>query len=152
MEAMEVVAAEFFLDLFSSDDERDEEIVFVMLELVLTLCRQERNRARLYVEFLVPRYVDLEFRRMFHRSREAASQLADCFESSCFYPNAVHGRQIMSAEKRCLVALTCLSTQVSMAQTADKFDVAESSVQNGLNRLLDFLLSISEEAIKWSTY
>ncbi|KAH9378028.1 hypothetical protein HPB48_011912 [Haemaphysalis longicornis] len=32
-----------------------------------------------------------------------------------------------------------------MNHIADKFDVAESSVQNSLNRLLDFLFSIPEE-------
>lgn len=95
----------------------------------------------------MPKYVHLEFCRMFRLSREAASQLADHIESSRFHPNAVHGRQTMSTEKTCLIALTYIATLVSMAHKADRFDVPESSVQSGLNRLMDFLFSISEEVI-----
>ncbi|KAH9373063.1 hypothetical protein HPB48_019045 [Haemaphysalis longicornis] len=54
----------------------------------------------------------------------------------------------MSAEKTFLIGLTYLAMQITMNHIADKFDVAESSVQNNLNRLLDFLFSISEEIIR----
>lgn len=49
------------------------------------------------------------------------------------------------------MGLTYLATQMAMNQIADKFGMAESSVQNSLNRLLDFLFSMSDEVIRWQT-
>ncbi|KAK8773589.1 hypothetical protein V5799_011877 [Amblyomma americanum] len=148
MDAIKSLGAEFLLDSFSSGEESDDEMQCSMLELVaLQFHRRKKNRVPLYVENTVPRYVDVEFRRLFRLSQEAAGRLNEKFEASLFYPQATHGRPRMSSEKTVLIALTYLTTQTSMVQIADKFDVAESSVQNSLNRVL--LFSMSEQVITW---
>ncbi|KAH9364185.1 hypothetical protein HPB48_015665 [Haemaphysalis longicornis] len=151
MDAVRALAAELLDHSSSSDEESGSETTMLMHELSLLLYRVQRNRVPLYVETVVPRYMDFEFQRLFRLPRDAARHPIERFEASPFYPKAVHGRPRMSAEKTFLIGLRYLATQMTMNHIADKFDVAESSVQNSLNRLLDFLFSISEEVIRWPT-
>ncbi|KAK8787336.1 hypothetical protein V5799_022886 [Amblyomma americanum] len=152
MERVYAISAEFFRDSSSSsEDESDDEAVILMHEASLLLLRLDRNRVPLYVESVVPRYLATEFRRLFRLTRETARNLTDRFEASPYYPRGEHGRPQITAEKTMLIGLTYLATQMTVNHIADKFDVAESSVEVCLNRLLEFLFIISAEIIRWST-
>lgn len=72
MEVMKDVATVLLLDSFPSDDE----IVFVMLELALTFCRQECNRVRLYAESVVLRYVPANVQSLSGSSKPAGGPLS----------------------------------------------------------------------------
>lgn len=131
--------------LRSEDDEYDE----LVTKVALKLARQSRHRVPRYCEDVVSRYFDFEFKRLFRLSRDTLDGLVVRFEASSFYPSALVGRPQVSAEKTCLVALAYLGHQCCMYSLADRFDIAESSVQACVDRVLAFLNAISEEAIAW---
>lgn len=137
--AMELV------DSDSEDDEYDE----VVARIALKLGRQSRNRVPRYCEDVVTRYLEFEFKRLFRLSRDTLDALVARFEASPFYPSVIGGRPQIIAEKTCLVALSYLGHQCSMYSLADRFDIAESSVQACVDRVLAFLNAVSEEVIAW---
>ncbi|CAN7943558.1 unnamed protein product, partial [Ixodes hexagonus] len=140
------------LDVFGSDDDDGLDHAGASVAVVLQGAgRLERTRNPLYVEYVVPRYLDFEFRRLFRLSRQTAEIVVDHFEASSFYPATAHGRPRITAEKTCLIALTYLGTQMSIYQMADKFDVTESSAHMCIGRVLRFLNAISEDVIRWPT-
>ncbi|KAH7975820.1 hypothetical protein HPB52_005501 [Rhipicephalus sanguineus] len=137
--AMELV------DSDSKDGENDE----LVTKVALKLARQSRHRVPPYCEDVVSRYFDFEFKRLFRLSRDTLDELVARFEASSFYPSALGGRPQISAEKTCLIALAYLGHQCCMYSLADRFNIAESSVQTCVDRILAFLNAISEEAIAW---
>ncbi|KAH8042510.1 hypothetical protein HPB51_023838 [Rhipicephalus microplus] len=105
------------------DDEYDDACILVACALV----RDDANRVPGY-ESIIGRYHEYEFKRLFRLSRETFDSFRAKFKTSAFYPRAVQGRQQISAEKTCLIALVYLGSQISMYAIGDKFDVTESSV------------------------
>lgn len=95
----------------SEDDNGDEFIVFL---LAVQLERQNRHRVPLYVERVVPTYLDFEFEKLCRISRDLRAELAGEFEASCFYPEGCRGRRQISARKTMLIALTYIGTQFTM--------------------------------------
>ncbi|KAH7969061.1 hypothetical protein HPB52_014178 [Rhipicephalus sanguineus] len=59
--------------------------------LLARLMRQDRHRVPLYVERVVPAYVDLEFKKMSRLSRSTAAALVEEFERSTFHPQGSRG-------------------------------------------------------------
>ncbi|XP_050038849.1 uncharacterized protein [Dermacentor andersoni] len=127
-----------------SDDEFDDVCVSVACALV----RRDANRVPGY-ENVITRYHEHEFKRLFRLSRETFDWLSGQFRASTFYPNALQGRQKISAEKTCLIALVYVGSQMSMYAIGDKFDVAESSVHACVTRFVHFLHSLSGDVICW---
>ncbi|KAK8762319.1 hypothetical protein V5799_026415 [Amblyomma americanum] len=130
----------------SEDDDGDECVVLVLAAHVE---RQDRHRVPLYVERVVPTYLEFEFRKLFRISRSLCADITGEFEASAFYPEGCRGRRQVSAHKTMLIALTYIGTQTTMYQIADKFDVSESTVHAAISRILDFLFSISKREICW---
>ncbi|KAK8771933.1 hypothetical protein V5799_024824 [Amblyomma americanum] len=104
----------------SEDDDGDECVVLVLAAHVE---RQDRHRVPLYVERVVPTYLEFEFRKLFRISRSLCADITGEFEASAFYPEGCRGRRQVSAHKTMLIALTYIGTQTTMYQIADKFDV-----------------------------
>ncbi|XP_049522253.1 putative nuclease HARBI1 [Dermacentor silvarum] len=143
-------AAIELLDAYEAiEEERDEVDEHAINLLVARFVRQDRHRVPLYVERVVPAYMDMEFKKMFRLSRSSVAAVVEEFEKSAFYPQGSHGRKQLSAEKTVLITLTYLGTQTTMYAIADKFDVCESSVHTSIRRVLDFLMCISAREIKW---
>ncbi|XP_077496073.1 uncharacterized protein LOC144106975 [Amblyomma americanum] len=130
----------------SEDDDGDECVVLVLAAHVE---RQDRHRVPLYVERVVPTYLEFEFRKLFRISRSLCADITGEFEASAFYPEGCRGRRQVSAHMTMLIALTYIGTQTTMYQIADKFDVSESTVHAAISRILDFLFSISKREICW---
>ncbi|KAH8037820.1 hypothetical protein HPB51_017320 [Rhipicephalus microplus] len=126
------------------DDEYDDACILVACALV----RDDANRVPGY-ESIIGRYHEYEFKRLFRLSRETFDSFRAKFKTSAFYPRAVQGRQQISAEKTCLIALVYLGSQISMYAIGDKFDVTESSVHVCVTRVVHFLHAISDEIICW---
>ncbi|KAH6945030.1 hypothetical protein HPB50_006917 [Hyalomma asiaticum] len=131
------------------EDEEHSGDDFAMVLLLTRLQRHDRHRVPLYVESVVPTYLDFEFRKLFRLSRSTCGALVDEFAASRFYPEGVRGRPQLSAEKTFLIALSYIGSQQTMYQIADKFNVSESSVHVSICRVLNFLFSISEREIRW---
>ncbi|KAH7949604.1 hypothetical protein HPB49_012666 [Dermacentor silvarum] len=143
-------AATELLDAYDAIEEERHEVDELAMNLLLArLVRQDWHRVPMYVERVVPAYMNMEFRIMFRLSRSSAAAVVGEFEKSAFYPKGWHGRKQLSAEKTALITLTYLGTQTTMYAIADKFDVCESSVHTSIQRVLDFLMSISARDIKW---
>ncbi|KAH7979011.1 hypothetical protein HPB49_007772 [Dermacentor silvarum] len=136
--AMELVESE-------NDDEFDDLVAIMAVKLA----RVDRNRIPRYCEDVVGRYFGFEFKRMFRLSRETFSDLVARYESSPFFPDSPGGRTRITAEKTCLVVLSYIGSQSSMYCLADRFDLSESSVLVCIERLFNFLNSISGEVIAW---
>ncbi|KAH7939523.1 hypothetical protein HPB52_013484 [Rhipicephalus sanguineus] len=103
----------------------------------------------LYVERVVPTYLDFEFRKLFRLSRSTCGALVEEYQRSNFYPEGFRGRPKISTEKTLLVALAYLSTQQTKYQIADNFDVSESTIHAAISCVVDFLDSISAREICW---
>ncbi|KAH9381235.1 hypothetical protein HPB48_014454 [Haemaphysalis longicornis] len=125
-----------------SDDEFDNVRILVACALV----REDANRVPGY-EHVVSRYNEQEFKRLFRLSRETFDCLSSRFSASAYYLSAMQGRQQISAQKMCLIALVYIGSQVSMYAIGDKFDMTESSVHACVTRVIHFLHAISAEVI-----
>ncbi|XP_077508859.1 uncharacterized protein LOC144120379 [Amblyomma americanum] len=131
------------------DSDSDDEIDDMAVVLAEKLVRMDRNRVPRYYEDVVGSYFDFEFKRLFRLSRDTFCNLAARYETSQFFPEGHGGRPRISAEMTCLVVLGYRGSQCSMYSLADKFDISESSVHACIERLLNFLHSISGEVISW---
>ncbi|XP_037564034.1 putative nuclease HARBI1 [Dermacentor silvarum] len=136
----------------SPTHEPDEDYIgdeFALVLHLMKLHRQDRHRVPLYVESVVPTYMEFEFKKLFRLSRSTCGALIEEFEASSYYPEGTRGRPQISAEKTLLIALTYIGTQQTMYHIADKFDVSESTVHGAISRVLDFIFSISAREICW---
>lgn len=136
------------IELMDSDSE-DEAFDDVVAIVALKLTRLQGNRIPRYCEEVVSRYFDFEFKKLFRLSRDTFDRLVVGYMASPFFPNATRGRPRVSAEKTCLVVLCYLGGQCSMYSLADRFDIAVSTVHSCVERMLDFLNSVSAEVIAW---
>ncbi|KAH7953577.1 hypothetical protein HPB49_010300 [Dermacentor silvarum] len=80
-------AAIELLDAYEAiEEERDEVDEHAINLLVARFVRQDRHRVPLYVERVVPAYMDMEFKKMFRLSRSSVAAVVEEFEKSAFYP------------------------------------------------------------------
>ncbi|KAG0443384.1 hypothetical protein HPB47_014977, partial [Ixodes persulcatus] len=93
-------------ELSDSDDDDDLLNAGTVIAIIEHRERREGWRNPLYVEHIVPRYLEFKFRRLFRLSRETAEMLVERFEESGFYPVTAHGHPRITEEKTCLVVLT----------------------------------------------
>lgn len=133
------------LETFDSDGEYGETVAL----LAAKFTRRDANRIPVYFESVVQSYRDDEFKRTLRLSREMFAEVAARYNTSPYFPNAVQGRRQIAADKTVAIALAYLGSQASMYATADRFDVAESTVHSCVTRVIEFLHYISEEVISW---
>ncbi|KAH9365796.1 hypothetical protein HPB48_000046 [Haemaphysalis longicornis] len=131
---------------FDSQDEAFDDVVAIV---ALKLTRLPRNRIPRYCEEVVSRYCDFEFKKLFPPILETFDRLVVRYMASPFFSNATSGRPRVSAQKTCFVVLCYLGGQCSMYSLADRFDIAVSTVHSCVERMLDFLNSLSAEMITW---
>ncbi|KAH7935228.1 hypothetical protein HPB52_004816 [Rhipicephalus sanguineus] len=117
--AMEVV------DSDSEDDEYDE-----LLKIALKRARQSRNRVPCYYEDVVNKYIDFEFKRISDFRGARFTHLSPVLKPLLF--TQVH-------QKAGLRSPISDISPVCTFSLADRFDIAESSVQACVDRLLAFL-------------
>ncbi|XP_071582458.1 putative nuclease HARBI1 [Temnothorax nylanderi] len=82
---------------------------------------------------------------------KTCEQLIDGFQQSDFFPkNEMHGgRSAVSAEKHILSFLWFAGNKSSMRDVADRFDTAISTCETILSRVMNYLLSIAKDVIKF---
>lgn len=64
-------------------------------------------------------------------------------------PKCPQGITKLGAEKEFLITIWYLSNMETLRQIADRFNVSESSVYRCLNRVINFIISVSADYIKW---
>ncbi|XP_018403339.1 PREDICTED: putative nuclease HARBI1 [Cyphomyrmex costatus] len=91
------------------------------------------------------------FCRHFRLCPETCEQLIDGFQQSDFFPkNEMHGgKSAVSAEKHILSFLWFAGNKSSMRDVADRFDIAISTCETILSRVMNYLLSIATDIIKF---
>ncbi|KAL1468250.1 hypothetical protein MTO96_025558 [Rhipicephalus appendiculatus] len=76
-------------------EDNDEECSgdeFAMALFIAKLERHDRHTVPLYVERVVPTYLDFEFRKLFRLSRSTCGALMEEYQQSDFYPEGFRGR------------------------------------------------------------
>uniref|UniRef100_A0A8D9F524 Nuclease HARBI1 n=1 Tax=Cacopsylla melanoneura TaxID=428564 RepID=A0A8D9F524_9HEMI len=58
-------------------------------------------------------------------------------------------RGVVSVEKKTLIALTYMATQMSVRKIGDQFNVADSTALNSIEKFLAAVLMIKDHYIKW---
>ncbi|XP_077274998.1 uncharacterized protein LOC143904307 [Temnothorax americanus] len=134
---------ETFLESSSSSSEEEE---------IITTLRTRRIIPKTvnYVE-CVKKMDNDTFCRHFRMCPETCEQLIDGFQQSDFFPkNEMHGgRSAVSAEKHILSFLWFAGNKSSMRDVADRFDTAISTCETILSRVMNYLLSIAKDVIKF---
>ncbi|KAF2895976.1 hypothetical protein ILUMI_10200 [Ignelater luminosus] len=102
-----------------------------------------------YVDTVVHKYRDFEFKQHFRMAGTTVYRAIDLFQKSTFVPDSTGGREKISAETSFLLVIWYLSNQGSFREVAHYFDVTFSSAHRCLKRILKFLLSIKSSVIKW---
>ncbi|KAK5648074.1 hypothetical protein RI129_002966 [Pyrocoelia pectoralis] len=113
--------------------------------------RKKLTRSENYVEHVVHRYSDDEFKAHFRMNPSTAYKIIDLLKDSQHIPSHKDGRGKISAEKAFLIALWYLSNDETFREVSDRFNVTLSSVHRSLNRVLQFLLSLKTVVIRWPT-
>lgn len=91
----------------------------VCVVLIAMVQWEERHRVRLYVENVVPTYLEFEFRRLFRLSRRAVAALVAEFHHSEFYPEGLRGRPKMPDQTTVFICLSYIGTQRTMCMIAN---------------------------------
>ncbi|KAH7945604.1 hypothetical protein HPB49_013295 [Dermacentor silvarum] len=139
------------MELIDTDSEDEETDTLTLLcQVGVHLIRSDRNRFPNYYEYVVSRFCEFEFTRLFRLSQDTFESLARRYESPHFFQTSQGGRPQIPAGKTCLMVLSYLGSQNSMHKINDTFDLSESSVPLRLSRVMEFF-SISAEVISWPT-
>ncbi|XP_018578669.1 putative nuclease HARBI1 isoform X2 [Anoplophora glabripennis] len=109
----------------------------------------KRNRISNFVEVTVDNYGDEEFKSHFRMNKKTANKMIEMLEQSNYIPRHSDGREKVSAKRAFLLALWYLSNDETFRQISDRFNVSFSSAHRCLNRVLNFLISIKSQIIKW---
>ncbi|KAJ8307456.1 hypothetical protein KUTeg_015540 [Tegillarca granosa] len=113
--------------------------------------RNPRVRIIGYVEDVIPRYSNEEFRRVFRLSRQTFINLCEylkqCQELSV---NGTGGREPIVVEKQLYVLLWYLGGTDTIHRIADRFGISESSVILSRDRTVDAILNnLKAKFISW---
>ncbi|KAB0804564.1 hypothetical protein PPYR_01534 [Photinus pyralis] len=104
-----------------------------------------------YIERVVVNYSETTFKSHFRMHKLIVYQLASRLENSGFIPVHEHGKMKISSEKAMLMTLWYLGNTESFRQVSDRFDVSLSSAHRVIERVLNCILSLRTEYIKWPT-
>ncbi|XP_049271369.1 uncharacterized protein LOC119391819 [Rhipicephalus sanguineus] len=103
-----------------------------------------------FVEEVVRRYSDDEFRRHFRLSRRVAEQLIARFAASHTFPSSSHGdAAAKSVETHVLTFISYAANKTSIRDVASRFDLSESSIYRVLLRVADFLLAMGPYVVSF---
>ncbi|CAN7988265.1 unnamed protein product, partial [Ixodes pacificus] len=132
----------------SSSD--DEDRLYVEHEFdCLFAPPQKRPKIETYLD-TVHQYSDEEFRRNFRLMRPIAYELIDNFGASPMFPPATHGGlPVKTPEEHVLSFLWYAANRSCIRDVAGRFNVAESSLHRMMRRVVDFILSIGPQVVKF---
>ena len=133
------------------DDEDDISAISYILLGELNR-REEGVRQIDYVEKIIPRYPDKQFKRHFRFHKESVEilcqEIAPC---SVMQQNNPGGRPMISIFKQVLMFLWYLAGKEAFYKIADKFNVTESAVRRTIKRVAEAILEKKLDLISWPT-
>ncbi|XP_062599737.1 putative nuclease HARBI1 [Saccostrea cucullata] len=140
--------------LESDDKEKDNEIgVLSLLQMQTSMCsalmtlvpqrRLRIPRMNNYVEEIIPKYAEEDFRRRFRMSRATFTSLLSIFLE-------FKDKTIISMEKQLLIFIRYLTTQMTIQAIGDQFGVCEYTVFDIVKRLANIVCrQLLQQYIKW---
>lgn len=150
--AVFVVALKMFFEdnasvTFLEDDEDD--LGLIILALLASKERNNRNSIKNYFEVTIPNYSDEEFFKFFRMTRRTYSLLLLECKQHVVDQQASSKYPLIPFEKQLLITLWYLAKGATLIDISDKFDVTVSSVWRCLDRILDILVTLKSKYIKW---
>lgn len=133
---------------FIDDDCGEEKLLFDVLEAFEL---KKRNSILNYLNGIVPKYTEEEFKMHFRISRDLYLTLAERFEESKYYKSM--------RPTKCIPSKTYLATFLwfagheacSFRDLSDRFNLSISSKSQIIDKVTLFVSSLSPEVIKWPT-
>ncbi|XP_034945557.1 putative nuclease HARBI1 [Chelonus insularis] len=129
----------FSSDSSSSESSEDDEGI--------NRIRVPRRCVRNFVENTVRQYNEKQFRKHFRLRRSTLYQLIERFEQTNFFQNLPIGG--ITHERALLMTVWYLANIETFREISNLFDFAPSDSHRVLLCSLDFLISLSEEYIRW---
>nr|XP_029714898.1 putative nuclease HARBI1 [Aedes albopictus]XP_029714899.1 putative nuclease HARBI1 [Aedes albopictus] len=133
----------------SSDDSEDSDSEMFFNVFFPSSCPQEKKvRVANFVEDVIDRYNDKQFRDQFRMNRSTADYLINKYESSSFgCINDGRGRKGIPPKTQILAFLWFSANKDSYREVCNLFNMAESTFFSHLNDVLDFFYDISKQYI-----
>lgn len=149
--AAELAVLEVLLDdtfeYYFVEEEDDDLPMFSMAAII---ARRSLNRCQGYFEQTVPLYSVDEFQSHFHLKRTTFEILVREAVGTGVLPiGNVFGRQVIDVRKQVSIFLWFIANQESMRLVADRFNVTFSSVLRVIQRVMESVLALRNQYIKW---
>ncbi|XP_071632125.1 uncharacterized protein [Temnothorax longispinosus] len=132
-------------DVSSSDSDNEE---FAMLETVLRT-RRKIPRVPYYVETIVPTMTNQDFKSHFRMRPGTFEYLLSIIGPKL--QRETGGTPMISSHKQCLLALWRLATPDSLRSIFDRFDVGRSTALYVTRRVINAIIDLAPNVIKWPT-
>ncbi|XP_011343854.1 protein ANTAGONIST OF LIKE HETEROCHROMATIN PROTEIN 1-like isoform X2 [Ooceraea biroi] len=131
-----------------SDDNNDA------LQNILNYNRDERRevpKIRNYLEYVVARYTNVEFKSHFRMERNTFQFLLHLIGPNLDNP-PFYGRKQIDATKQLLIGIYVLATSDSYRSISERFGVARSTAWYSVKRVVRAIYRIRNEFIRWPTH
>ncbi|OWR44813.1 hypothetical protein KGM_202120 [Danaus plexippus plexippus] len=129
---------------FYEDDEEDR----LFIPLMQYLIRIKRKRVDDYLHF-VESWTDAEFKNRLILSRKTAYKLIDDLEKSGFIASHKFGLKPLEPKLCFYIFLSFIADTEPLTPLANRFDISISSTFRVLRRVVAWLLTKLDDAIKW---
>jgi len=149
--AAELAVLEVLLDdtfeYYFVEEEDDDLPMFSMAAII---ARRSLNRCQGYFEQTVPLYYVDEFQSHFRLKRTTFEILVREAVGTGVLPiGNVFGRQVIDKRKQVSIFLWFIANQESTRLVADRFNVTFSSVSRVVRRVMESVLALRNQYIKW---
>ncbi|XP_062556532.1 putative nuclease HARBI1 [Armigeres subalbatus] len=134
----------------SGESDSDTEILFTALNSSEGTSTTHKIRVEIFVENVIDKYSDKQFREQFRLQRSTAMYLIERYESSTYgCINEGKGRKGIAPKNQILAFIWFCANKDSYREVCNLFNMAESTVFSHLNSVLDFFYDISKQIIKF---
>ncbi|CAN7977763.1 unnamed protein product, partial [Ixodes persulcatus] len=136
------------LDEFLSSSDSEDDELFTIAAITGDCCGgKERPKVMNFVESVVRRFDNTEFRKHFRVARNVCYNVIADYEKSEFYPRGHGPYPRKTAEEHVLSFLWFAGNKISERAVAVIFGMAESTLHDIVERVASFLESISTDVI-----
>ncbi|XP_045785098.1 protein ALP1-like [Maniola jurtina] len=130
---------------FSEDDNDEDRLFFPLMHYLIRL---RRKRVDDYLH-IVESWTEVEFKNRLGLSRKLAYRLIDELEKSGYIANHKFGLKPLEPRLCFYIFLSFIATTEPLTPIATKFDISISSTFRVIRRVIAWLLTKMNEAIKW---
>ncbi|XP_046964809.1 protein ALP1-like [Vanessa cardui] len=130
---------------FSEDEDEEDRLFFPLMQY---LVRLRRNRVDDYLH-IVDSWTDTEFKNRLRISRKTAYRLIDDLEKSGFIAQHKFGLKPLEPKLCFYIFLSFIANTEPLTPIASRFDISISSTFRVIRRVVAWVLTKLNEAIKW---